>query len=258
VRVTGIATYMMLRDPILGLCVLLILPIVALVNKKYGAWLSENAKSTQTALAESNCVAQEAFSNIHTVLSFASEEEEHKKFEEKIKHNYDLQMKQVIAGGIYYMTISTFLINTCVQAAILSLGALFIHQNRLTSEVLLAFMLYQGQFQQYSLELMQSYTALIQASGKGDKVFEFLDRKPRPPGTGCRQVLCRSKIVISPQEQTQGNCPDHDHREQEYLLESIEFHRVQFSYPSRPDRIILNRFQLRIDAGTTVAFVGPR
>lgn len=45
------------------------------------------------------------------------------------------------------MAISTFLINTCVQSALLLIGTALIEHGRLTPEVLLAFMLYQGQLQ---------------------------------------------------------------------------------------------------------------
>ena len=45
------------------------------------------------------------------------------------------------------MAVSTFLINTVVQAALLLIGTALIEQGRLTPEILLAFMLYQGQLQ---------------------------------------------------------------------------------------------------------------
>lgn len=50
-------------------------------------------------------------------------------------------------SGIYFMAVSTFLINTVVQAALLLLGTLLIERGHLTPEILLAFMLYQGQLQ---------------------------------------------------------------------------------------------------------------
>ena len=47
------------------------------------------------------------------------------------------------------MAISTFLINTFLQAAILTVGAIMIFRDdmELSPEVLLAFMMYQGQLQ---------------------------------------------------------------------------------------------------------------
>ena len=57
--------------------------------------MSINAKKVQDTLAKSNCVAQETFGNIHTILSFAIEDDQFQKYQDTIDENYDLQMKQV-------------------------------------------------------------------------------------------------------------------------------------------------------------------
>ena len=42
----------------------------------------------------------------------------------------------------------------------------------------------------------------------------------------------------------------------ENISGDVEFRSVEFAYPSRPDSIILNDFNLKVAAGTTVALVG--
>ena len=138
---------MMVRSPTLGLCAVSIVPVVGVVNKKYGDWLNKNAKAVQTALAEANSTAQEAFSCIRTVIAFASEDQESEKYGKKIEEYYRLNIKQLYMTGFYYMIISTFLINTCVKAALLYIGTMLIQQGNISAEVLLAFMLYQGSLQ---------------------------------------------------------------------------------------------------------------
>jgi ATP-binding cassette subfamily B (MDR/TAP) protein 9 len=138
---------MLIRCPVLGACALSIVPVVAVVNKKYGDWLRNNAIAVQTALAQANSVAQEAISCVRTVISFAAEKFEYEKYTDKIDVQYRLNVRQLFMTGVYYMAISTFLINTCVQAALLLIGTSLIEHGRLTPEVLLAFMLYQGQLQ---------------------------------------------------------------------------------------------------------------
>ena len=64
---------MLIRSPKLGAYALSIIPVVAIVNKYYGTWLSQNARKVQDALAEANSVAQESFSCSRTVIAFASE-----------------------------------------------------------------------------------------------------------------------------------------------------------------------------------------
>ena len=95
VRITGITAYMLVRSPALGACALSIIPVIAVVNKFYGNWLSENARQVQDALAEANSVAQETLSCIRTVVAFASEDLEYKKYVGKVDHQYRLNIRQV-------------------------------------------------------------------------------------------------------------------------------------------------------------------
>ncbi|KAL7531526.1 hypothetical protein ACHAXR_004096 [Thalassiosira sp. AJA248-18] len=240
VRITGISVYMVLRSPILGLCTLAIVPFVGMLNKFYGDWLSKNAKGVQSALAGASSCAHESLACIKTVITLASEDHECEKYETQIEKLYDLNIKQLIAQGIYFMAVSTFLINTCVQASLLLLGSIFVEQGKLTPEVLLAFMLYQGQLQEYTLNLFQSYSSLIKSSGAGDRVFFLLDRHPPPPGTGNLLVKALD-TELSEVITTNGD---------------IKIDNVTFSYPSRPDTRALDQLSLQIKSGSLVALVG--
>lgn len=100
VRISGIAVYMLIRSPVLGLIAVCIVPFVAVINKKYGDWLCENAIAVQSALAEANSVAQEALSCVRTVISFAAEDFEYKKYTEKIDVQYKLNIRQVCHGVV--------------------------------------------------------------------------------------------------------------------------------------------------------------
>jgi ABC-type multidrug transport system fused ATPase/permease subunit len=138
---------MIVRSPRLAACALSIVPIVAAVNKVYGDWLSANARKVQDALASANAVAQETFSCVRTVIAFAAEQLEHDKYVKMIDEQYRLNVKQTCLTGIYYMFVSTFLINTVVQGTLLLVGSFLIEHGQLTGDVLLAFMLYQAQLQ---------------------------------------------------------------------------------------------------------------
>jgi ABC-type multidrug transport system fused ATPase/permease subunit len=218
------------------------IPVVAIVNKYYGTWLGRNAQKVQDSLAEANSVAQETFSCARTVIAFASEDLEYTKYVEKIDRQYQLNVRQTYMSGIYYMFVSTFLINTVVQGSLLLFGSHLIKQGKLTGEVLLAFMLYQGQLQNEMLNLFQSYSSLIKSSGAGDKVFGLLDRSPPSPGTGNSQV-----------QQFEGQYPESENG----TSLSIQLRDIVFSYPSRRDHEVLSGLNLTIGQGQTVALVGP-
>ena len=239
VRITGIVTYMLVRSPKLGLCAISAIPIVASVNKIYGDWLNKNAIEVQTALAEANSVAQEALSCVRTVIASTSENFEHAKYKEVIERHYNLNVRQIFFQGIYFMIVSTFLINTCVQALLLYVGMLLIQHGDLTPEILLAFMLYQSGLQNEVMNLFNSFTSLIKSSGAGDKVFELLDRVTPAPGTGSTSEQDLVETV-------------------DKITSNIQMQEILFNYPTRRDNRILCNFNLDIPVGKTIALVGPR
>lgn len=140
---SSISAYMVLRSPVLGGCTLAIVPFVGVLNKLYGDWLGKNARRVQTALADGTSIAHESLGSIRAVIALGCEDREAAKYRAQMERLYDLNIKQLIATGVYFMAVSTFLINTCVQASLLLLGSMFVEQGKLTPEVLLAFMLYQ-------------------------------------------------------------------------------------------------------------------
>ncbi len=239
VRISGVIIYMFFRSPKLALCAVSVVPIVALVNKRYTDWLSKNARDVQTALAAANSVAQEALLCIRTVIAFASEQDEQEKYNCKVDEHYRLNVKQLYATGFYYMFISTFLINTCIQALLLYVGMLLIRSDRMSADVLLAFMFYQSQLQNEVMNLFNSYTSLVKSSGAGDKVFELLDRITPPPGTGS----CGEGSM----EEDGSN---------DLLSGDIVMSNIRFCYPTRHDEVVLDRLNLEITSGQTIALVG--
>lgn len=170
----------------------------------------------------------------------------------------------VIIKFVRFAAVSTFLINTIVQGALLWLGTRLIEENNLSPAVLLAFMLYQSQLQNETLSLMNSYTSLIKSSGAGDKVFVLLDRIPPAPSTA--NALAEAAVVnhstTEPQLDSTIESGDLErHTEPEFLdiTESqyaISFENVSFAYPSRPENSVLTGLNLEIPRGQTVAVVG--
>ena len=61
----------------------------------------------------------------------------------RVQRHYQLNVKQTAISGVYYMACCTFLMNLCVQAAILAYGAHLLAIDLTSADTLLAFMLYQ-------------------------------------------------------------------------------------------------------------------
>jgi ABC-type multidrug transport system fused ATPase/permease subunit len=103
VRITGITAYLFYRDWQLAAAACGVIPICAFVNRRYGLWLQANQKLVQTALAETNSVAQETISSVRTIFSFAREAAELSRYAERVGELYRLNMKQLFMQSVYYM-----------------------------------------------------------------------------------------------------------------------------------------------------------
>eukprot|EP01060_Flectonema_neradi_P024485 TRINITY_DN3337_c3_g1_i1.p1 TRINITY_DN3337_c3_g1~~TRINITY_DN3337_c3_g1_i1.p1 ORF type:complete len:789 (+),score=129.28 TRINITY_DN3337_c3_g1_i1:25-2391(+) len=238
VRIMGIIGYMFVREYRLAWVTVAVIPVCAVINKFYGSWLEKNAVKVQKSLAEANSVAQEVLAAVRTVFSFNTQRFETDRYEHQINNWYNLNVKQVAMQAVYYMVISTFLVNTVVQASILFYGIHLVIHKGMQPSVLLAFMLYQGDLQNWVTSLLNSFTNLIKSSGAGEKVFELLDRKNRL-------------------QQHEGIRPDYlqRHFSEDEQIPAIEFHSVHFKYETR-ENPVLRGINLTVPFGKVVALVG--
>jgi ATP-binding cassette subfamily B (MDR/TAP) protein 9 len=271
VRIGGIAAYMFVRSWQLALVTVIALPITAFVNYFYGKWLRSNATKVQDALSASNVVAHEVIGSIRTVFAFAQRAVESARYRGAISAYYDLNVRQTAMQAGYYMAVSTWLVQTCVQTAILAYGASLIARAPpiLSSGALLAFMLYQSQLQSYCCQLLDSYTRLIMGAGAGAKVFDLIDRTPqRTPSRGIVPAAAagprrrvgradgagagsaggtgaRAGGGTGTGDDSVGSGPP-----------AIEFDRVSFAYPTRPDALVLDELSFSMRPGEMYALVG--
>lgn len=277
VRVTIIIVYLVVQCPKLGSITIVVLPVVAIVNQRYGYFLQKNSTRVQSALANANSVAQEAFSCIRTVLTFATEDLEYNKYVTAMDVWFAYNRLALYVTSCYYMLVPTFLGNTVTQCLILYAGVILIERGELTPQILLSFMLYLSQLQDYTQQLFGSYTTLLRSSGVGDAVFALLDRTPSPPGTGRLEIPIpttdRDSVVTkidSEQDEEEGeiwnetNLQQQQQRRQRskrqdtpWNRNTIDFDSVDFCYPSRPLHKVLSNLSLTIPSGHTVALVGP-
>ena len=138
---------------------------------------------------------------------------------------------------------------------------LLIEHHQLDPGVLLAFMLYQSQLQNETMNLMNSYTSLLKSSGAGDKVFALLDRRPPQPSTrfadsegdGGNNLERHNdgQCQLRQTEVADGPLVQLSKPQFDFVLEN-----VSFRYPSRPDSQVLHGLDLEIPKGKTVALVG--
>jgi len=87
--------YMSYRSPILAVCALASVPIIAILNKYYADWLRRNTIDIQNAVAEANKMSLEAFSKIKMDLSLSSLHNERSKYFQANENLYKTNLNQV-------------------------------------------------------------------------------------------------------------------------------------------------------------------
>jgi len=213
----------------LALAMSAILPLLLIIMGVMVVILKKYTKKTQDAYGELGGIAQEAFSQIRTIVSFGTEQKEIDRYVNKlgptrkygIIKGHTLGICLGLTFGIIYASYSIAFIY----------GTHLIQDNILTyGDVLGVFMgIMMGAM------MLSSGSAFLnsfgEAIGAATKIFAIIERKP--------EISLDGGLI--PDKPTEGH---------------IEFQDVRFNYPSRPNVEVLKGISFKCLPGQTVALVG--
>uniref|UniRef100_A0A8C3FPX2 Uncharacterized protein n=1 Tax=Chrysemys picta bellii TaxID=8478 RepID=A0A8C3FPX2_CHRPI len=213
-------------SPRLALFTTVGLPLILLVPKFSGKFHQAVLRAIQDSLARSGEVVRESVSSIETVRSFATEDEESRRYEAALAETHRLKKRHDLERELYllFCQVSGDGGTQASGGGSLWLDGLQIRAGLLTKGSLVSFVLYQWD------TLASTCGDLLSNVGAAEKVFEYLDREPAVRTDGTRAP-----------ESLQGH---------------VSFHNVSFSYPSRPDRQVLKDVSFELRPGEVTALVG--
>ncbi|XP_064467224.1 ATP-binding cassette sub-family B member 10, mitochondrial-like [Ornithodoros turicata] len=227
--VVGGISMMVYTSPQLSLVALSIVPPIAIISVVFARRLKQVATKVQTSLAQSSATAEEQFSNIRTIRSFAKEDHEMQLYSEKLLHLLKVIKDETLLRAIFFG--STGATGNLVVLTVLYYGGVLMTQGHITVGTLSSFLLYAAYVGVSIGGLGGFVTETAKAVGASQRVWEIIDRQPKLPMAGGKTL---SGIV--------GH---------------VEFCELSFSYPSRQDYAIFDRLNLTIPAGSVTAVVGP-
>ncbi|KAI8006435.1 ABC transporter B family member 20 [Camellia lanceoleosa] len=214
----------------LALVALATLPILTVSAIAQKLWLAGFSKGIQEMHRKASLVLEDAVRNIYTVVAFCAGN--------KVMELYRLQLQKIFKQSFllgmaigFGFGFSQFLLFAC-NAALLWYTAFSVKNNHMNLPTALK------EYMVFSFAMF----ALVEPFGLAPyilkrrksliSVFEIIDRVPK----------------IDPDDNLALKPPN--------VYGSIELKNVDFSYPTRPEVLVLSNFSLKVNGGQTIAVVG--
>jgi ATP-binding cassette subfamily B protein len=205
---------------------LLTFPVLVISALVFGKYIRRLSKKTQDKLAQANVVVEESLHSISIVKAFTNERFEIGRYTQALNEVVGVAIQSARYRGLFISFIIFAVFGGIV--AVGWYGANLVQTNAISVGELFSFVLYTS-FIGFSIAgLGDIYAQLQRSIGASERVLEILDQ------SGEAQSLVES-IKINGQ---------------------IKFENVSFSYPSRPDFLVLDNLNFAIRAGEKVALVG--
>ncbi len=212
----------------LTLVSLLVLPFYAVLSFHLQKRIRARSRAMHRQLQEMSGDLHEQFAGISTIQAFTHEEAEAKEFREQSEEYLD-----TVLGNVKLQSIAlgvTGFLTALGPILVLWFGAAEVWLGRLTVGSLMAFYAYLGMLYQPIQRLTELNLILANSLAAMDRIFEVFDTFP--------------EVQEQPQPRVLGR-----------VRGEIAFENVSFRYDGREP--VLERLNLHIVAGTTVALIGP-
>ncbi len=227
----GAAVMLFVTSWKLALLVLVGAPATLLPILLLGRRVRRLSRASQDRVADVSAYVDEAVHEVRTVQAYAHEDADRAGFARHAETAY--------AVGVARISYKAFLIAAVILIAFSAVGVILwigghdVLAGRLSQGELAAFVFYAAVVAMGAGTVAEVWGELQRAAGATERLVELLDTQPG--------IVAPGVPAAPPQGSPLG----------------IEFDRVGFAYPARPQRPALERFALRVAPGERVALVGP-
>ena len=227
----GGVAMLVITNPKLALLVLLIVPLTVAPIIVFGRRVRALSRDAQARVADMVAQGGETLDAVRTVQAFAQEPRASASFAEATERAFQAARRR-IARRAAMTTLVIFIIFSAV-GFLLWMGGHDVITGRITAGDLSAFVFYAVLVASSGGAMSETIGDLQRAAGAAERLSELLTEAPSIAEPVTPKPLPQpAKGVVS-------------------------FEDVSFRYPTRPDTLALDGFDLRMTPGETVAIVGP-
>jgi ATP-binding cassette, subfamily B, bacterial len=227
----GGVAMLVITNPKLALFVLAVVPFVVAPIILFGRKVRALSREAQARMADMVSEGGETLDAVRTVQAFAQEDRAAGRFGEATERAFDAARRRVARRAV--MTTLVIFIVFAAVGFLLWMGGHDVISGRISAGDLSAFVFYAVLVASSGGAISETIGDLQRAAGAAERLAE-LGAEPA--------VIVEAVNPKSLPKPVQG---------------SVRFEEVSFRYPTRPDSLALDRFDLSVAPGETVAIVGP-
>jgi ATP-binding cassette subfamily B protein len=222
---------LVVTNPKLALWVLALVPIVVAPIIIFGRKVRKLSREAQARVADMVSEGGETLDAVRTVQAFAQEERAGQRFAGATERAFEAAIARTGQRGL--MTTLVIFIVFAAVGFLLWMGGQDVIAGEISAGDLSAFVFYAVLVASSGGAISETIGDLQRASGAAERLAELAAEKP---------------VIREPAEPKALPRP---------APGAVAFDDVSFRYPTRPEALALDRFDLRVAPGETVAIVGP-
>jgi ATP-binding cassette subfamily B protein len=227
----GGVAMLVITNPKLALFVLAVVPLVVAPIILFGRKVRALSREAQARMADMVSEGGETLDAVRTVQAFAQEDRAARRFGEATERAFDAARRRVARRAV--MTTLVIFIVFAAVGFLLWMGGHDVISGQISAGDLSAFVFY----------------AVLVASS-GGAISETIGDLQRAAGAAERLAELGAEPAVIVEAANPQTLP-------KPVQGSVRFEEVSFRYPTRPDSLALDRFDLSVAPGETVAIVGP-
>jgi ATP-binding cassette subfamily B protein len=227
----GGVVMLVITNPKLALLVLAVVPLVVAPIILFGRKVRALSREAQARMAEMVAQGSETLDAVRTVQAFAQEPRAAARFGEATERAFTAACRRISRRAV--MTTLVIFIVFAAVGFLLWIGGQDVISGRISAGDLSAFVFYAVLVASSGGAISETIGDLQRAAGAAERLAEL--RAERPAILEAEQPKALPRPV-------QGR---------------VRFDRVSFRYPTRPESLALDQFDLEVTSGETVAIVGP-